>query len=71
VIPAATYKKDGRYHLMRHIRDKLASVAVLRKALMEAREHLEFCGYGDRFERECARESKLEDKIAHALEVSK
>ena len=33
----------------------------------EAREHLEYCGYGDKWERECAVEKKLEQQIKEAI----
>lgn len=42
-------------------------IAVLREALIAAKEHLEYCGYGDKWERELARDSKLEEQIADAL----
>jgi hypothetical protein len=38
------------------------------KALQEASNHLDYCGYGDNWERECAREDKLEEHITTALE---
>lgn len=31
--------------------------------LAEARDHLEYCGYGDRWERECAREAELPQRL--------
>ena len=37
-------------------------------ALKEASAHLDYCGYGDRYERDCARESGLMEKIEKALE---
>ena len=36
-------------------------------ALEEAKEHLDYCGYGDSWERECAEASKLEETIDSAL----
>jgi hypothetical protein len=42
---------------------------LLYEALKEAREHLEYCNYGDTWERECAREDKLPEKIKKAEEV--
>ena len=39
----------------------------LRAALQAAKEHLEYCGYGDKWERECAEASKLEEQIDEAL----
>lgn len=42
----------------------------LLKALKLASEHLDYCGYGDRWERECAQAAKLEEKIAAAIEAA-
>lgn len=39
----------------------------LRKALQAASDHLDYCGYGDRWERECAQEMKLREEIETAL----
>ena len=36
-------------------------------ALKAAKEHLDYCGYGDSWERECAEESKLEEMIDTAI----
>lgn len=47
-----------------------ALVKQLYEALQAASEHLDYCGYGDSWERECARESKLEEKIAAALKAA-
>lgn len=46
-------------------------IRVLRDVLEDARDHLEYCGYGDSWERKCAIEYKLEERIKHALEISK
>lgn len=43
-------------------------VRVLREALGEAVEHLEWVGYGDSYERECARDTGLIDRLDNALE---
>lgn len=43
-------------------------VETLVRALEAAQKHLEYCGYGDSWERECAEESKLEEQITKALE---
>jgi hypothetical protein len=45
-------------------------IAALVEALQDAEGHLEYCGYGDRYERECAEESKLPEKIAAALDLA-
>lgn len=39
----------------------------LRDALEAARDHLEYCGYGDAWERECAEARDLSGKIERAL----
>ncbi len=36
-------------------------------ALKDAEDHLEYCGYGDKWERECAREDGLAEKIEKAI----
>lgn len=43
----------------------------LASALQAASDHLEWTGYGDNWERECARSSKLEQKIEDALKLAK
>ena len=39
----------------------------LYEALNDADQHLDFCGYGDSWERECAMYDKLPEKIGKAL----
>lgn len=39
----------------------------LYEALELAAAHLDYCGYGDAWERECASAAKLDEKIAAAL----
>ena len=74
VINEALYKKykhdcdverifNGEYHLW--LEEK---VAELKGALEDAEEHLDYCGWGDSYERECARDEKLPEKIRKALE---
>ncbi len=46
-------------------------IRKLHNTLEEAEAHLEYCGYGDSWERECAEASKLEDKITKALAAGK
>lgn len=36
-------------------------------ALTEASKHLDYCGYGDAWERECAQHDRLEGRIKAAL----
>lgn len=43
-------------------------IKELTNVLQSASDHLDYCGYGDSWERECARESKLEEKITASLE---
>lgn len=45
-------------------------IELLARALKESQDHLEYCGYGDAWERECAEESGLEETINHALVVA-
>ena len=47
--------------------DALDAADALREALRAAEQHLEYCGYGDRWERECARSAKLPEQIVDAL----
>lgn len=49
-------------------RDYLEKVsAELLAALKAAHAHLDYCGYGDSWERECADASKLDEKITAAI----
>lgn len=43
----------------------------LREVLELAGSHLEYCNYGDKWERECAFEDKLPQRIAEILEKTK
>lgn len=45
------------------------SPPTLREMLIAAKDHLEWTGYGDKYERECAREDRLEEKIQAALDA--
>lgn len=45
----------------------MAQVERLREALQAASDHLDYCGYGDAYERECAHASGLADQIETAL----
>lgn len=44
----------------------------LEKELLEvlklAQEHLDYCNYGDNWERECAKHNKLPEKISNIIE---
>lgn len=41
--------------------------AKLLRALWDASAHLEYCGYGDTWERSCAKRDKLPEQIEEAL----
>lgn len=43
---------------------------MLYLALKEATEHLEYCGYGDSWERQCAYSEKLPEKLEAAIEAA-
>ena len=51
----------------RALLDALDAADALRVALRAAEQHLEYCGYGDKWERECAKSAKLPEQIANAL----
>lgn len=42
----------------------------LLEALVEAEHHLEYCGYGDSYERECADDNGLAKKTRSAIEAA-
>ena len=44
---------------------------ILFNALVKARNHLEYCGYGDSWEREIAKEQGLSDEIEEAIKQYK
>jgi hypothetical protein len=43
-------------------------IKELREALTDARDHLQYCGYGDKWERECAQSAKLPQQIQKAID---
>ena len=45
----------------------IAAAPELLDALKDARDHLDYCGYGDSVERECAVAEKLEERIEAAI----
>lgn len=53
-------KKDAEELIKRY-----SLAPKLYKALKAARDHLDYCGYGDKWERECA--GNLEEQIEEAL----
>jgi hypothetical protein len=42
-------------------------VKILRQALRAAIDHLDYTGYGDNWERECAMEAKLPETLEAAM----
>ena len=50
--------------------ETMALIEKLYKALDAANDHLEFCGFGDSYERECAEEGKLPETIDQALKAT-
>lgn len=44
---------------------------IVAEALMAAQRHLEYCGFGDNWERECADEEKLPQKIEEAVSIAR
>jgi len=70
------YSDGGEWDDMEPIiDDALARIAALEVSLKEAvdmlkeaHDHLEYCGYGDKWERECAREDKLDERIVNVLQ---
>lgn len=49
--------------------DEYTIIYKLHDALQAAKDHLEYCGYGDSWERECA--EGLSDQIEEALALVK
>ncbi len=47
----------------------IEKIKSLKNALKAAQSHLEYCGYGDKWERECAESSNLSGIIGEALEL--
>lgn len=45
--------------------------AELLEALEDAHSHLEYCGYGDKWESECATDAGLPQKIDNAIKKAK
>ncbi len=52
---------------MSHFPKKENKEPEVKKLLIEAAEHLEYCNYGDNWENECARDSGLVDRITKFL----
>ena len=42
----------------------------LLEMLREAHEHLNYCNYGDKWENECAKEAKLDQRIQAAIDAA-
>jgi len=49
----------------------IAAAPLLLAALATAHRHLEWCGYGDSYERECARDSGIPEQLEAALAAAK
>ena len=49
----------------------ISAAPDLLEALEAAQEHLDYCGYGDSWERECAKDSKLEERIEAAIKKAR
>jgi hypothetical protein len=47
-----------------------AALTQTREALSDARDHLDYCGWGDSWERECAKAQGLEPKVDAALDAA-
>jgi hypothetical protein len=45
-------------------------IKLLSDALDDATAHLEYCGYGDEYEKECARDDKLPQRLAIASDTA-
>jgi hypothetical protein len=46
-------------------------IIELLNALILAEEHLDWCGWGDTYERECARNDKLPEVITNAIVLAR
>ncbi len=44
-------------------------IKQLKALFIEAANHLEWCGYGDSYERECARDDKLPQRIEEMVKL--
>lgn len=53
------------------VMDKEEIIAGLLDALVAAKEHLDWAGWGDSYERECARDAKLPERINDAIAKAK
>ena len=62
---------DPRKAMLDELATLREQVKVLREALDDAVRHLDWIGYGDSYERECARESGLIDRLDDVLEQTK
>lgn len=71
------WDEHGNYHVEPSKKERkaiallIAAAPDLLNALQAAERHLEWCGYEDNYERECAREQKLEKRITAAIAKAK
>lgn len=54
-------------HNFKNSTEFIAYLDDLYELLVDAKEHLDYCNYGDSWERECAIESKLKERIEKIL----
>lgn len=68
-LPGMNYCEDHQGNHSHYAKHNCV-VCTLIAALEAAHAHLEYCGYGDSWERECAVEEKLDQKITDALTLA-
>lgn len=71
VTEPCCWATDSTGCLIRQRSDMGKRLAEVVAVLREASNHLDFCGYGDSYERECARDDKLPQRIKAILEREK
>ena len=47
--------------------DDIDYIEILEDCLIAAENHLDYCGYGDSWERKCAREDNLQNRLRAAI----
>lgn len=67
-FPPEEYGEDEDLSSICTLAQELRDEAIKhRVALVKAKEHLEWIGYGDNYERECANNAKLPELIENAI----